>query len=374
MAKGSEGGPGPSPNDPGLGGSKGGGGSADTMSAPAPIEQALPTGGGPPTEGTTGAAIGATPPMQFGVGTSFGADTTAMSGAGQQGGFNTGGVFNTIANPTGGGGGGGGDVFSTGTTPFQSYGGSSGVSPVTGATGGDPTGATGMPTGGMGSPTSAAAAGVPTGVAPTLPPDPTQQGGGGVPQRGGSGGFSLDSLFSNISKSVTSNPMSFLGGAGMLYNAYQSNQALKGLPPLGQSTGALQEQAAQLNAQGQQLAQYLTSGTLPPGLKASLDQATSAAKSHIISNYAARGMSTDPNHNTSLAQELAAVDAQAVISTAQMGQQLMQTGIQETGLSSSLYTTLANIDQAATQRLSQSIANFAAAMSPTRGSTIRIGG
>ena len=364
---GSGGSAGPSPNDPGLGGSKGGGGSADTFSAPTPVEQALPVTSGPPTEGTTGASIGATPPTPFGFSTGFGADTTAMSGAGDptMGGGSS--PFSTIANPTAGPPVGTTGVFNTGTAPIQTFGGIGGVQA------GDGTGTTGT-----GSPTSAAAAGVPTGVAPTLAPDPTQQQqpaqGGAVPPAGGTGGFSLDSLFSNIGKSVTSNPMSFLGGAGMLYNAYQSNQAMKNIPPLGQIAPQLAQQAQQLNAQGQQLAQYLTSGTLPAGLKASLDQATSAAKAHIISNYAARGMATDPTRNSALAQELAAVDAQAVISTAQIGQQLMSTGIQETGMSSSLYTTLANIDQAATQRLTQSIANFAAAMNPARGATINLGG
>jgi hypothetical protein len=122
-------------------------------------------------------------------------------------------------------------------------------------------------------------------------------------------------------------------------------------------------QANALNAQGQQLLSYLQSGNLPPGLQASLTQATSAAKAKIISNFASQGLNTDPAQNSALASELAAVDQQALISTAQIGQQLMTSGIQETGLSSGLYTTLAGIDQTQTAAIGKSIANFASALS-----------
>lgn len=126
-------------------------------------------------------------------------------------------------------------------------------------------------------------------------------------------------------------------------------------------------EANQLNAQGQQLLSYLQSGNLPPGLQASLTQATSAAKAKIISNFASQGLNTDPAQNSALASELAAVDQQALISTAQIGQQLMTTGIQESGLSSGLYTTLAGIDQTQTAAIGKSIASFASALSGSGG-------
>lgn len=129
-------------------------------------------------------------------------------------------------------------------------------------------------------------------------------------------------------------------------------------------------QANALNAQGQQLLSYLQSGNLPPGLQASLTQATSAAKAKIISNFASQGLNTDPSQNSALASELAAVDQQALISTAQIGQQLMISGIQETGLSSGLYTTLAGIDQTQTAAIGKSIANFASAVSGGGGNSL----
>lgn len=167
------------------------------------------------------------------------------------------------------------------------------------------------------------------------------------------------------------NPLSTAVGAGGL--AYAMSQGQQ--PP--KFSPEMQAQAARLDANGQQLMSYLQSGNLPPGLKASLDQASSAAKAKIISNFAAQGLNTDPNQNTALAQQLAQVDQQAIISTAQIGQQLMQSGITESGLASDLYKTLANIDQTQTAAIGKAIANFAAAISGGGGgggTTIKVGG
>lgn len=145
-----------------------------------------------------------------------------------------------------------------------------------------------------------------------------------------------------------------IGAAGLGYAMTQGQQAPKYSPQL-------EAQANALSAQGKQLLSYLQSGTLPDGLKAQLEQATSAAKAKIMSNFASQGLNTDPTQNSVLAQQLAQVDQQALISTAQMGQQLMQSGLAASGLSSDLYKTLANIDQTQTAAIGKAIANFAAA-------------
>jgi hypothetical protein len=119
---------------------------------------------------------------------------------------------------------------------------------------------------------------------------------------------------------------------------------------------------------------YLTSGTLPAGLKAQLDQATAAAKARVISNYASQGLSTDPNQNSALAQQLAMIDQQAVISIAQIGQQLFTSGVSASGLSSQLYGQLVQIDATQTANIGKAIANFAGAISPTKGLTLNVGG
>ena len=157
-----------------------------------------------------------------------------------------------------------------------------------------------------------------------------------------------------------------IGGAGLAYAMSQGQKTSA-------ATQQIQQQAAALNAQGQQLASYLTSGNLPPGLKTQLDQATSSAKAQVISTFAKQGMSTDPSQNSALAQELALIDQQAVISTATIGQNLLTTGISETGMASQLYTTLSNIDQTQTAAIGKAIASMAAAFSPG-GTKIQIGG
>ena len=159
-----------------------------------------------------------------------------------------------------------------------------------------------------------------------------------------------------------------IGAAGLGYSVLQGQQTQKYSPEM-------LAQAQSLNSQGQQLLSYLNSGTLPAGLQASLTQATSAAKAKVISNFASQGLNTDPTQNTALAAQLEQVDQQALISTAQIGQQLMTSGIQETGLSSDLYKTLASIDQTQTANIGKSIAAFASSISGSGGGiNLKLGG
>jgi hypothetical protein len=140
---------------------------------------------------------------------------------------------------------------------------------------------------------------------------------------------------------------------------------------------ALQQQAGNLNAQGQQLQSYLQTGTLPPALQAQLNQATTAEKARIISGYASRGQPTDPNQNSALAQELNNVDTNAVAAMAQAQIQMLNTGLQETGLSTQLYETLVKLDQGQNDQLMKAISGFAAALGGGMGGskqTITIGG
>lgn len=124
----------------------------------------------------------------------------------------------------------------------------------------------------------------------------------------------------------------------------------------------LQGQANQLTAQGQQFMSFLQNGTLPPALKASVDQASNAAKARIIANHAAQGQSTDPTQNSALAQELAAADQNALIAVGQLGEQLFTAGQSEIGLSSQIYQKLIAIDQQQSASQGKAIANFASAL------------
>lgn len=124
----------------------------------------------------------------------------------------------------------------------------------------------------------------------------------------------------------------------------------------------LQGQANQLTAQGQQFMSFLQNGSLPPALKASVDQAANAAKAHIIANHAANGQSTDPSQNSALAQELAAADQNALVAVGQLGEQLFTAGQSEIGLSSQIYQKLIAIDQQQSASQGKAIASFAAAL------------
>jgi hypothetical protein len=161
-----------------------------------------------------------------------------------------------------------------------------------------------------------------------------------------------------------------LGAGGLGYNVWKGQQQTGDVK-------ALEAQAGQQAAVGSQLEGYLTSGTLPPGLQAGITQAVAGEKAKAISNAASQGLSTDPIKNTALASELANIDAQVPILTAQIGQQLMTAGVSASGLSSNIYEMLANLDATQTANLGKSIANMAAALSGKTnipGTNLNIGG
>ena len=175
------------------------------------------------------------------------------------------------------------------------------------------------------------------------------------------GGDFLTGLIGGAKDSLMKNPLGAAAGALGLGSAFMSGN---GQSPQQQK---LQEMADRLGPQGLALQQYLTNGTLPPGLQAKLDQATQAAKARIISNHAKNGMSTDPSMNSALAQELNGVDTNAVAAMAQSQIQMMQVGLQETGLSTQLYEMLMKMDRQDNSDLMSAIANFAAAMGGSTG-------
>lgn len=181
---------------------------------------------------------------------------------------------------------------------------------------------------------------------------------GGAGAAPGAGPGFMEKLGTGAVDSITKNPLGIgVGAAGLGLNMLQGQKQ-------SDAVKALTSQAGDLSGQGAQLRSYLSSGTLPPGLQASVDKAVADAKSHAISNAAAQGLPTDPTQNTALAATLAGIDNQVPILTAQLGQQLLSDGVRESGLSSQLYQSLAQIDQTQTTNMGKAIANFAAAMSP----------
>ena len=343
---------GPSPTDPGIGGliSGAGGGDTSAFTPPAIAGNAGFAAPSPPT-GASSIASAPSVPQLFGISSSFGGGDP---GAGVP---NTGGIGSPSTASIGTPGG-----LTTSAAPSAS----APVSPL-GAPGvGAPTDLSSAfydPNNPSSSPFASGGAAPATALtqpqlgAPAATPS--------SPANATAGGTATNNSPSVLDSLGIKNPLgAAVGAAGLGYAALE-NKAPKFSPQL-------EAQAASLNANGQQLMSYLQSGSLPPGLQASLTQATSAAKAKIISNFAAQGLNTDPSQNSALASELAAVDQQALISTAQIGQQLMQSGITESGLSSDLYKTLANIDQTQTANIGKAIANFASSLSGGGGGGINL--
>ena len=341
---------GPSPTDPGIGGliSGAGGGDTSAFTPPAIAGNAGFAAPSPPT-GASSIASAPSVPQLFGISSSFGGGDP---GAGVP---NTGGIGSPSTASIGTPGG-----LTTSAAPSAS----APVSPL-GAPGvGAPTDLSSAfydPNNPSSSPFASG------GAAPATALTQPQLGAPAVtpssPANATAGGTATNNSPSVLDSLGIKNPLgAAVGAAGLGYAALE-NKAPKFSPQL-------EAQAASLNANGQQLMSYLQSGSLPPGLQASLTQATSAAKAKIISNFAAQGLNTDPSQNSALASELAADDQQALISTAQIGQQLMQSGITESGLSSDLYKTLAQIDQTQTANIGKAIANFASAVSGGGGNSL----
>jgi hypothetical protein len=173
-----------------------------------------------------------------------------------------------------------------------------------------------------------------------------------------------------------------VGAAGLGLNLMKGTQTTANQNNIGNVAGYGTGVAGSQTAMGTQLQSYLTSGTLPPGFQAQVDQAVQAKKAQIIAGYGSKGMPTDPNANSALAQDLASADQQGLIMASQLESQLFQagtnainTGLQGAGLSQGAYTTLANMDQTQTANLNTAIGNFAGALAGgAKGPTIQLGG
>ena len=186
--------------------------------------------------------------------------------------------------------------------------------------------------------------------------DTTAVAGGGpsAPSGGGGGDNSSGSFLGNLGKQIVSNPMADLSALGLIAGAAKQELG----PPL-KGTNQIKAIAGQENAQGQQLASYLQSGTLPPGLQAGIDQNLRAAQAQIRSRYASMGMSGSSAEQQDLAN--AASNAQAM--AAQYAMQLLTTGINETGMAAGLYQDILKNTIAQDQELGNAFGAFAGALS-----------
>lgn len=176
-------------------------------------------------------------------------------------------------------------------------------------------------------------------------------GGGANPISGGSG-----NIIDQLTKAVGQNPLGLLAATGGLGLAF-ANQGTT--PSVSSSTTPLANTANTLATQGTQLGTYLASGTLPPGVQSAIDQATKAGIESIKSRYA----SMSATGSTAEAEDIAALQQNAAAQGATIATNLLQTGINESGLASGIYENLVGISNQQNQQTGTAIANLAAALS-----------
>jgi hypothetical protein len=179
-------------------------------------------------------------------------------------------------------------------------------------------------------------------------------------------------------ESLTKNPLGIaLGAGGLGYSIYEGTQQTKNEKALTADAQQATANSNALQAQGQGLVNYLTTGTLPPGYQTQVDQAISSAITAAKSNAASQGLSTDPTQNTALQSKIEEIENQRPILQEQLASQLagtgtslISTGAQAAGLSGSLYQALVANDTTQAANAGKAIASLAAAMAGKSQATI----
>lgn len=95
--------------------------------------------------------------------------------------------------------------------------------------------------------------------------------------------------------------------------------------------------AGNATAQAKTLENYLTTGTLPPAVQASLDRATNSAITNIKAKYASKGM---PPGSTPEQQEIASIKQSSIIQGGTLAAQLYSQGASEEQLAAGIYEHL----------------------------------
>jgi hypothetical protein len=155
-----------------------------------------------------------------------------------------------------------------------------------------------------------------------------------------------------------------VSGAGLLKSLLSENN-IKGLNAENSLAGQAQQQSAVLE-------NYLTTGTLPPGAQAALDQATNSAITNLKASYAARGMPSDPADNTQLAAGIAQIQQNAVIGSGTLAANLYGQGVSQEQLAASLYNNIVSTNSSLNTGVVNSIGQLASSLGG--GTRIQIGG
>ena len=185
---------------------------------------------------------------------------------------------------------------------------------------------------------------------------------------GTGGGFSLSSLFGGGSQGgILGSGISTgqalgaaLAGGGLIYDMSQKNS----IP--GQA--ALTSEASTLSTEAQQLQNYVTTGTLPPGVSTVLTQVQQGLVNQIKAKYASLGMSG----STAEQQDINNAALQVQSQGATQALNLMNQGVSLAQLAGQLQTTLLNTNVQQNQQTVTSIGQLAAALAGGGGATIKL--
>lgn len=202
------------------------------------------------------------------------------------------------------------------------------------------------------------------------PPAMEEQWAGNEPLSSSSGGATpeepgfLSKTWNSAKNYVSNNPFSALGaGVGAAGLAYNLMNGQKTSP----NVAAMNASAQAQSAQAKELMGYFEKGQLPPGLQNIANQMLQAMNANAVSNAANHGMPTTVKDNTALAN--AFIDNQQRVFgwIAQQSMQLLNAGVQLSGLSNQLYGMLEQLDRQKSAQTGQAIANFAAALNGAGG-------
>lgn len=185
-----------------------------------------------------------------------------------------------------------------------------------------------------------------------------------TPATGGGVGGWLDKTAGNIGNWITNNPMSAIGalaGGGMLVNQMfgsQSDAEAQTMKQLGQQAGSAASTATMLQAP-------LTSGVLPPGAQAAVDQYQRGAKAAEVSAYAKAGM----GGSTGEADAIQAVNQQTQAMKFGIANSLFTQAAGYAKMASGDYAQLLQFQMQQDQDFSNALSKFVSALAGGRSTT-----
>lgn len=133
----------------------------------------------------------------------------------------------------------------------------------------------------------------------------------------------------------------------------------------------VQQAAQQAQQTGTQLSSYLETGTLPPQIQASVDQATKDGITAIKARFAQMGVAPGSSQER---QAIAQLQQNAAVQGGQLASQLLSQGLSQTQLSAELYKSLTGINMDLNKQTGQAITNLATALGGGGKTNIVLGG